>query len=77
MVVGGIRYVKSACMYALLFCLYYGVITQTAHHTHGEEEEEEEEMQSPIGAPRMLAPWCPAPTDLGHGRWWGDPLGLN
>ena len=29
-VYGGIQYVKSACMYAPLFCLYSGRITQTA-----------------------------------------------
>ena len=30
MVWGGKRYVTNVCMYAALFCLYSGIVTQTA-----------------------------------------------
>ena len=30
MVCGGKQYVTNVCMYATLFCLYSGIITQTA-----------------------------------------------
>ena len=29
--VGGKRYVENVCIYAALSCLYFGIITQTAH----------------------------------------------
>ena len=81
---GGKRYVENGCMYAALFCLYSGIITQTARRRGSVPPETRAQTwhallsgmsPTPPRAHRSAAAINrPCLTALGHGvfhkRWW-------